>query len=134
MKRSMNHLGMPIIWIALAITGIIIYFSQIATRLRFPQAMIGLIFFLVTTLDIPFNKISLRSFNARFNAKKITQKLMVPVSILIIVAVFSIVAGWANGGNNAFMRPWHNHVHDEMAGERPWTFFVIHSIANILGF
>jgi hypothetical protein len=129
----MNHLGMPIIWIGLAITGIIIYFSQIATRLAFPQAMIGLIFFSVTTLDIPFNKISFRSINARFNAKKVTRKLMLPVSILIIVAIVSFVAGWPNAGNNAFVRPLHHHVHDEMAGERPWTFFVIHSIANILG-
>jgi hypothetical protein len=96
--------------------------------------MIGLIFFSVTTLDIPFNKISIHSINARLNAKRITRKLMAPVSILIIVAIVSLVAGWPNAGNNAFGRPWHNHPHDEMAGERPWTFFVIHSIGNMLGF
>jgi hypothetical protein len=128
----MIHFGMPIVWTGLAIAAIIIYFSQISGKLPLPQAIVGLVFFLVTILDIDFNKITWQSINAHLDAKRITKKLGLVVLLLSCVATVSFLEGWSATAGNAFLRPIHHHFHEEYP--KPWTFVTIHSIVSLLGF
>jgi hypothetical protein len=133
MKKSVMNVGKPLFWLLLAISALVLYFSQIAARMEYNQAIIGLVFFLVAILDVQSEHISLRRFFWKVDAGKFTRKMMLIVSILIPIAGLSLMTGWSSLPANLPPGPWHPD-HHAFREHGEWFSVLLHSMTNLITF
>jgi len=134
MKRNLIALGKPLLWSGLAILALVVYFSQIAARIEYNQAIVGLVFFLMTILDIQISDISFRTISRKLDGRKITRKMILIVSILVPIAVISFITGWNTLPANMMAEPWHEIHHSPVRDHGQLLSAILHSMTNLITF